>query len=61
MENVMDEGCGRNSSKLRGQIVLDWVIVFDGHCIAFGHLEFNESLDRVVLETVSKCQGRQRG
>ena len=57
----MDEGCGRNSSKLRSKIVLDWVIVFDGHCIAFGQLEFNESLDRVVLETVSKCQGRQRG
>lgn len=53
----MDEGCGRNSSKLRSQIVLDWVIVFDGHRIAFGHLEFDESLDRVVLETVSKRQG----
>ena len=51
----MDEGCGRNSSKLRGQIVLDWVIIFDGHRIAFGHLELDESLDRVVLETVSKC------
>lgn len=35
------------------QIKQNWIIIFDGHYIIFGHFEFDISLSGIVLETVS--------
>lgn len=42
-----------HSSKLRSKIVLDGIIIFYSHCIAFGHFELDKSLNSVILKTVS--------